>query len=122
MRSRSLGSPTASASGGGAGASGGSASNFMNFSEGSATYTASSSSGEGITVAGSVSHQTFHGVQDFPCDQSDVMVLMLRGIVAGQAVEAPVTVQTKRTCSSCGKTHKSDVAFCSGCGTALSLI
>ncbi len=61
-------------------------------------------------------------MQDFPTDQSDVMILTLRGIVAGQAVEAPVTVQTKRTCSSCGKSHKSDVAFCSGCGTSLTLI
>lgn len=87
------------------------------------SITASASSGEaGITVAGSESHQAFHGVPDFSTDQSDVMVLMLRGIVGNQAVEAAVTIQTKRTCSTCGKTHKSDVAFCSGCGTALTLI
>lgn len=121
MRSKGVNTATASASGGGA--SGGTASNFMNFSEQSATYTASAPSGEaGITVAGSVSNQAFHHVDDFPCDQSAVMILMLRGVVAGQAVEAPVTVQTKRTCSSCGKVHKSDVAFCGGCGTALMLI
>lgn len=114
----SCGMGSASASGGS-----GSASNFMNFSEQGATYTASASSGEaGITVAGSESHQAFHGVPDFSTDQSDVMVLMLRGIVGNQAVEAAVTIQTKRTCSTCGKTHKSDVAFCSGCGTALTLI
>lgn len=103
---------TASGSGGGA-----SAGEFTNYG------VASASAGEaGITVSGSVSHQSFQHVQDFTCDQSDVMILTLRGIIAGQAVEAPVTVQTKLTCGSCGKTHKSDVAFCSGCGTALTLI
>ncbi len=124
MRSKGMSGPvtSASASGGGASASGGTATNFMNFA-GDYTPTMDSASGEaGITVAGSVSNQSFQHVQDFPCDQSDVMVLMLRGVVAGQAVEAPVTVQTKRTCGSCGKTHKSDVAFCSGCGTALTLV
>ena len=73
----------------------------------------------GITVQGSVSHQQFHSVQDFPTGESDVMVLHLRGIVAGKAVDVPVTVNAKRQCASCGKTSGSDSEFCPRCGTAL---
>ncbi len=75
----------------------------------------------GITVAGGVSHQSFQSVADFPTDQSDVMILHLKGVIAGSVVQEPVTVQTKLTCSSCGKLSASSVEFCDRCGTALTL-
>ena len=73
----------------------------------------------GITVMGSVSNQRFYTVQDFPSSASEVMVLQLRGEVAGKTVETARTVNTKITCSTCGRKSKSDVEFCAGCGAAL---
>lgn len=73
----------------------------------------------GITVQGSVSNQSFVSVSDFPTDGSEVLVLQLRGIVAGKKVAKAITVKTKATCSSCGKVSKGGVEFCDRCGTAL---
>ena len=74
---------------------------------------------KGITVQGSVSNQSFVSVSDFETSDSDVLVLQLRGVVAGKNVAKAITVQTKRTCSSCGKVSKSGIEFCPRCGTAL---
>lgn len=77
----------------------------------------------GITVPGSESHQSFQSVSGFPLEaQSTVIVLQLCGQIGGVAVAAPVTVNTKPVCSTCGKTNKAQNKFCAECGTALVLI
>lgn len=77
----------------------------------------------GITVPGSVSHQNFVPVADFETTgTSEVVVIQLRGSLAGKPVARAVTVDAKLTCQSCGKVSKSDVAYCPNCGTALAPI
>lgn len=77
----------------------------------------------GITVPGSESQQKFVAAPNFETySQSEVIVLHLRGEVGGKKVTKPVTVKTKPTCVTCGKTNKGQNQFCSQCGTALTLI
>jgi hypothetical protein len=74
----------------------------------------------GITVAGSESHQQFSMAGGFPVEAtSTVIVLRLRGEVAGQPVAAAVTVDMKPICTTCGKTNKATMKFCGECGTSL---
>lgn len=73
----------------------------------------------GITVPGSQSYQRFVQAESFPTGASEVMVLHLRGVVAGKAVKQAVTVKTKTICATCGASHKAGIDYCSGCGTAL---
>lgn len=83
---------------------------------------ASASAGEaGITVAGSLSHQSFVSVSDFLTDASEVLTIHLRGGIAGKSVKQAVTVKSKSTCSTCGLSSKSGAEFCSRCGTALTI-
>lgn len=78
---------------------------------------------DGITVPGSESHQKFQSVAGFPVhEQSEVVILKLRGAIAGAVVTKAVTVKTKATCPTCGKKSKGDKKFCAACGTSLSLI
>jgi hypothetical protein len=77
---------------------------------------------QGITVPGSESTQQFRWTAGFETGASEVIVLQLRGVVAGKEVIKAVTVETKLTCSSCGKTHPSTEKFCGKCGTALQII
>lgn len=72
----------------------------------------------GITVQGSESHQRFVNAEWFETGPSDVIVLQLRGELAGQAISAPITVTTKLTCPTCGSSQKHG-EFCQRCGTAL---
>ena len=77
----------------------------------------------GITVAGGLSEQQFQMVSGFPTEaQSTVVVLRLRGEVAGKPVTQPVTVASKPTCVTCGKTNRANHQFCDRCGTALVVI
>jgi hypothetical protein len=77
----------------------------------------------GITVPGSVSHQRFVAVAPFKgTGQSEVLILRLRGEVSGKKIAAPVTVDQRVTCVTCGKQSRSGVAFCATCGTALNVI
>lgn len=117
------------------GASGASASagSFTNSNTRSCNYSATMSGGGtpsavptssdiGITVSGSLSSQQFYAAQDFETTgQSDVIVLHLRGKIAGAAVVEPVTVKTKLVCESCGRAEKSGTNFCSRCGTSLQI-
>jgi hypothetical protein len=77
---------------------------------------------QGITVPGSESNQKFRSVQDFMSGPSEVIVLQLRGCVAGKLATKAVTVKTKLQCVTCGKTQKSTEKFCGQCGTALEII
>jgi hypothetical protein len=77
----------------------------------------------GITVPGSESNQQFCHASDFAChEQTEVIVIKLRGAVGGEPVAKAVTVKTRSTCQTCGKKSKGDKKFCAQCGTALSLI
>ena len=74
----------------------------------------------GITVPGSESRQQFHRVSGFALEpNSTVIVIRLRGDVGGQPIAAPITVDHKPTCETCGKVNKANDQFCSKCGTAL---
>lgn len=70
----------------------------------------------GITVPGSISHQSFVSAESFrTTGVTDAIVLHLRGLVGGKRVSAPVTVKTKRQCPTCGKSARGE--FCDRCGT-----
>lgn len=77
---------------------------------------------QGITVPGSESTQKFRWTSDFETGASEVIVIQLRGAVAGKQVVKAVTVETKLQCVTCGKTSKSTEKFCGKCGTALEII
>lgn len=124
---RSLRRPSASASSGGSSAFLGhtQAMNSASVQEagGAAAPFEEQHTDAGITVAGSESGQQFSYVPNFTTeDHADVIVMRLRGIVAGKVVEQPVTVDRKVTCVTCGTSSKGHASFCSKCGTALSII
>lgn len=78
---------------------------------------------QGITVAGSVSNQKFQAASWFPVeDEKFVICLKLLGHINGSAVEQPVLVKKKQTCSTCGTRNRGSNAFCRHCGTALELV
>ena len=77
----------------------------------------------GITVPGSESNQQFHTAFWFATeDNSEVLVLQLRGVHGGKAVKKAVTVKHKPKCSTCSKTNKPGAKFCVECGTSLDII
>lgn len=76
----------------------------------------------GITVAGSESNQSFRWTAGFETGISEVIVLQLRGKIAEKPVVKAVTVETKISCVTCGKSHKSTEKFCGQCGTALHIL
>jgi hypothetical protein len=77
----------------------------------------------GITVPGGISNQQFHHVSGFELETSStVIILQLKGQVGNATVVAPVTVEYKPTCITCGKTNKATNKFCSECGTGLQLV
>lgn len=76
----------------------------------------------GITVQGSESNQSFRWTAGFETGISEVIVLQLRGKIASKPVVKAVTVDTKLTCVTCGKTQKSTEKFCGQCGTALHIL
>src|SRR5271157_5369227 len=77
---------------------------------------------QGITVPGSESNQQFRWTEGFETGPSEVIVIQLRGSLAGKPVVKAVAVDTKLTCVTCGKTQKSTEKFCGQCGTALQII
>jgi hypothetical protein len=79
-------------------------------------------SDQGITVPGSESNQKFTLTSGFETGPSEVIVLQLRGAIAGKKAVKAVTVEMKPKCSTCGKVNKGVDKFCSKCGTALILV
>lgn len=76
---------------------------------------------DGITVKGSEINQDFNyaGYHDFN-NISEVIILRLRGTKQkGTKINKPLLVSNKIKCSTCGRTHKSSLKFCSNCGTYL---
>lgn len=77
----------------------------------------------GITVPGSESSQKFVTGEWFKTEAtSHIIVLQLRGMVAGKVVKTAVTVKSKAKCETCGTVNKSNMKFCGKCGTSLNLI
>ena len=77
----------------------------------------------GITVAGSKVEQKFTPVYGFKSElNSHVIILRMVGMIGAVEVVAPITVKAKPKCSTCGKMNKATSAFCSGCGTSLTLL
>jgi len=73
---------------------------------------------EGITVKGAETHQGFREVKMGELEQSQVIIIRLKGTTSkGIEVAEPITVKTKIECPTCGKKSKSNVKFCANCGT-----
>lgn len=77
----------------------------------------------GITVEGSKSNQSFYTVTVGELEQQEhVMVLKMSGYIGqSETVTQPITVKTRKYCSSCGATYKSNMEYCSKDGTYLRL-
>lgn len=96
-------------------------------SSSNAVFTANSAavpqSDIGITVEGGISHQQFVPAAWFKTTGvTEVLIFHLKGKVGEKAVEAPVTVERKQKCKTCGRTNKATNKFCAQCGTALELV
>ena len=77
-------------------------------------------SDEGITVKGSEIHQDFRYGSIGELEPSEVIIIRLKGMTGNNApVQQPITVKTKLTCSTCGRTSSSNAKFCANCGTFL---
>ena len=78
-------------------------------------------SDEGITVKGSECNQNFRYASIGQLEQSEVIVIRLRGLTetTKSYVQEPVTTRTKLKCPTCGKHSKSSFKFCPNCGTYL---
>ncbi len=76
---------------------------------------------EGITVKGNEMHEDYRYGMIGDLEQASVIVIVLKGMQQGPGVvvQDPITIKTKLTCSSCGKTFKSSCKFCPNCGTFL---
>ena len=92
--------------------------NSVNVSAQSASY-----NDVGITVPGSKSEQKFATASWFPVlsEKHSIVLKLLGETPDNKPVLQPVTVKAKPKCSSCGKMNKASSAFCSQCGTALTL-
>jgi len=77
---------------------------------------------EGITVKGSEINQQFRYGSIGELEPAEVVIIRMKGIDnkpnAGFQ-PSPLTIQSKLTCSSCGKSYKSSFKYCSNCGTYL---
>lgn len=83
-------------------------------------YNSNSFNNDGITVKGSEINQDFNYGNIDELEQSHVMIIKLRGEEnSGTLVRKPVTVRTKLVCQTCGKKSRSDLKYCSRCGTFL---
>ncbi len=75
---------------------------------------------EGITVKGSETLQEFNYTTMREMDEPNTIIIRLKGTSSkGTFIEKPITVDTKLKCETCGNKSKSNVKFCSNCGTCL---
>ncbi len=77
---------------------------------------------EGITVPGSVSNQEFvYGSIGTLENEEHVITLQLKGGTEEEPVREPITVKTKISCVTCGRTNSGRFNYCTECGTALKI-
>ena len=79
-------------------------------------------SDEGITVKGSEINQQFRYGSVGTLEPAEVIIIRMKGINNKQNItfqSLPLTIQSKLTCSSCGKSYKSSFKYCPNCGTYL---
>ena len=74
---------------------------------------------EGITVQGGQSNQQFYYGNIGLLEQSNVIIIRLRGETSKGKVKKSITVKSKLKCPTCGTKSKSNIKFCSECGTSL---
>lgn len=76
---------------------------------------------DGITVDGSKTKQDFTVGNVGLLGEANVIILKLQGKsrVTGKLVKKPLTVKTKKQCTSCGRKWRSSNTFCGKCGTYL---
>jgi len=75
---------------------------------------------DGITVEGSKSNQAFRGVTVGSLEsETHSIVVRLRGGVDGERLASAVTVKTKKTCSSCGRSWPYAQEYCGKDGSYL---
>jgi len=75
---------------------------------------------EGITVKGNEIAQAFHSTYLRELDPSEVITIRLKGFKDdGKPVVEPKTTKTRITCSTCGRRCRSNMKYCSNCGTFL---
>lgn len=83
-------------------------------------YSSNSFNDDGITVKGSEINQDFNYGNIDELGQNHVMIIKLRGEKNnGTVIRKPITVNTKLVCPTCGKKSRSDLKYCSTCGTFL---
>lgn len=83
-------------------------------------YSNNSFNDDGITVKGSEINQDFNYGSIDELEQSHVMIIKLRGEKNnGTVIKEPIMVRTKLVCPTCGKKSRSDLKYCSTCGTFL---
>lgn len=78
----------------------------------------------GITVQGSHSSQQFVIGEYFPVEMtSTVVTLHLKGAIGKQQIQTPLTVDYRKTCTTCGLGGQGlNFGFCSRCGTSLNIL
>lgn len=76
----------------------------------------------GVTVPGSVSDQQFYSTTFNGDGVKYVMIMSLAGERGEQKVEAPITVKSKLTCTTCKHVNPALAKFCSECGTGLEIV
>jgi hypothetical protein len=76
---------------------------------------------EGITVKGSMASGQYRSTYINNLDpEKHNIILRLKGITdSSQPIIAPVYINTKLLCSTCGRKSKSHMKFCPDCGTSL---
>jgi len=74
---------------------------------------------EGVTVKGSEQVQKFNSTSVGALTSVEIIIIRLKGTTSKGKVHVPITIQTKLTCETCGKTSKSSVKFCPDRGTFL---
>ena len=80
----------------------------------------SSFNDNGITVKGSEINQDFNYGSIDELEQNHVIIIKLRGEKNnGTFIREPIMVRTKLVCPTCGKRSRSDLKYCSTCGTFL---
>ncbi len=76
----------------------------------------------GITVEGKATNQAFKkGYIGTLEDKSYTMIFQLKGLTSEEQLDEPITIETKKQCTSCGKKFKSSFEYCPFDGTFLRL-